>query len=341
MSSKVTTDGKQKVTRQCLNEVFEKAGVNNVINTASASTSQIATAKQYSGRLEDLSVDTPSLINRDTLSPSLKKILRSRNGFDPRVWNPPKAARIRGTDEVFIYDGDHSRHLYKHFFPNRETMPVLVVEVGSREEVHELFVQANATGRTAMTAEQIFVHVFHAGRKDATKTEKILSEVGLKVYCSSEPGGQVGDLNGYLTKINGAKKAIKIVKKGEYGNCTLKAAVALLGRCMEASDKWNPDANFPAELLGGLTMLLGAYPALAPGNISHEHFEDRLSHDLKYHSAKQVAETYKSKGGAVVNHAEFSIAKGLVKTINESHSTYKLPKKLHGRKLSKFKPKKG
>ena len=335
MASKVTTDGKQKVTRECLEEVFKKAGVEKVINPVPEY------AEQYGKRLRDLSVDTESLINRDTLSPALKKCLGSMGGFDARVWNPPKAAEIRGTEKIFIYDGDHSRHLYKHFFPKRKTMPVSVVEVDNQQEVHELFVQANATGRTAITAEQIFVHMYHAGREDAIQTEKILSEVGLKVYCSSEPGGQVVDLNGYLTKINGAKKAIKIVKKGEYGNCTLKAAVALLGRCMEASDKWNPDANFPAELLGGLTMLLGAYPALAPGNISHEHFEDRLSHDLKYHSAKQVAETYKSKGGAVVNHAEFSIAKGLVKTINESHSTYKLPKKLHGRKLSKFKPKKG
>ena len=92
------------------------------------------TAFEFSIRMEDLPIDTPSLINRDTEEKFLKKILKSRGGFDGGIWQPPRAGRVKSTGEVYIFDGDHSKHLFILANPDATTMPVQVIDVESKRD---------------------------------------------------------------------------------------------------------------------------------------------------------------------------------------------------------------
>ena len=80
------------------------------------------TAHDFSLRMEDLPIETPSLINRDTEEKALKKILKSRGGFDGALWQPPRAGRVKSTGEIYIFDGDHSKHLFKLANPTATTI---------------------------------------------------------------------------------------------------------------------------------------------------------------------------------------------------------------------------
>jgi len=225
------------------------------------------TAAEYSARNEDLPVNTPSLINRDTTIKNLKKNLKARGGFDGQMWQAPRAGRIRGTNEVFIYDGDHSKHLFRHAYPNAKTMPVQVVDVDSKQEIHKLFVQTNKTCKTSITREQTFVHGFHAGEKSAMKYEDVLKESGMYVYCSHEAGGKVGDQNGVEIKYGQLNLAMQHSDDPKM----VTEAKNLIMKCK------NPLADsriMPGAPLRSLCILFSGYPHLRPNGECGTEFEN-------------------------------------------------------------------
>ena len=283
------------------------------------------TSQQLLARIEDIPVDTPSLVNRDTLEKNLKKILQSMNGFDGRIWNEPRVARVTSTGEEYIYDGDHSRHLYRLNHPAEKTMPAKIVDVERKEEVHNLFVQANCKGKTAINAEQIFVHTYLGGCPVAKQMAESLQSVGLKIYCSAEVGGTAGDVNGYFTKYNGFKRVHKLVNHpmiGLQNHCTamstMKAAVQIVGDMLSRYSTWNRKENMPAEFLGAVTYLFATFPSLMPPDGgSHSVFESYLKNVLANANAwKEAVNRLKELGGNKVNYAELSIAKGMLKELN-------------------------
>ena len=225
-------------------------------------------ASLYKNRIQNLSVGIPSLINRDTEFKNLLKVVRETGGFDMRMWNPPRVALIEGTGEMFLFDGDHSRALYREYFPNAATMPCEVIEVASKKDVHLLFVRFNAKCKSNISAEVIFVHEFHAGLVEIISDEAKLRSAGLLVYCSHEPGGIVGDFNGMRVKIGAARKAFRIAELAQSQHRAAKGyttavrdAVQMLKNAGLSSTQ---EDMIPAELLGGLTMVLSLYPILKP-----------------------------------------------------------------------------
>lgn len=224
------------------------------------------TASAYSTRIVDLPVDTPSLINRDTEIKNLKKNLKVRGGFDGHMWQPPRAGRIKDTGEIFIFDGDHSKHLFRLSYPDAKTMPVQVIEVDTKQDIHNLFVQTNKTCKTSITAEQTFVHSVHAGDEKAMKYVKILDDAGMYVYCSHEDGGKVGRQDGIEIKFGHLKMATAQAQEPKI----VTEAVNLILSCQNPI---GPKNIVPGEMLRSLCLLFSCYPQLRPEGECGKEFE--------------------------------------------------------------------
>ena len=280
-------------------------------------------ASLYQKRIQNLPVTVPSLINRDTEIKNLFKVVQETGGFDMRMWNPPRIARVKSTGEMYLFDGDHSRALYREYFPSAKTMPCEVIDVDTKADVHLLFIRFNAKCKTNISAEVIFVHEFHAGLVEAIADEARLRGAGLQVYCSHEPGGIVGDLNGMRVKIGAARKAFKIadlaqgqhkVAKG-YTTAVRDAVQILKGAGLSSSQ----EDMIPAELLGGLTIVLSLFPSLRTSatGTDGDKFRKWVTLMIQGFSVKQFAANLKAEGGAVVNRSEFSVALGIVRMLTE------------------------
>jgi hypothetical protein len=225
-------------------------------------------AADYKSRIEDLPVDTESLINRDTEIKNLKKNLKTRGGFDGNMWQAPRAGRVKSTGEVYIFDGDHSKHLYRYAYPEAKTMPVQVIDVDSKEDIHQLFVQTNKSCKTSITAEQTFVHSVHAGEESVKKYEDVLSQSGMHVYCSHEEGGKIGDPTGPEVRFAHLKSAVLAAADPQM----ITEAKDLIMSCNNPLKKGK--SVIPGALLRSICLLYTAYPKLRPGQECGDEFEE-------------------------------------------------------------------
>jgi hypothetical protein len=223
------------------------------------------TAAEYSVRIVDMPVDTPSLINRDTEIKNLKKNLKVRGGFDGQMWQAPRAGRINATGETFIFDGDHSKHLFKLTYPDAKTMPMQVIDVNNKEEIHKLFVQTNKTCKTLITAEQTFVHNVRAGEESVKKYTEILCGAGMYVYCSNEDGGKVGDQSGVEIRFNHLHSIVGI---------DLSMVADAKNLIMKCKNPLGPKNTIPGWLLRSLCLIFSAYPDLRPEGKCGTEFEE-------------------------------------------------------------------
>tara|TARA_A100001515_G_scaffold66901_1_gene53085 strand:+ start:190 stop:1224 length:1035 start_codon:yes stop_codon:yes gene_type:complete len=333
MSKYIMSKGEQLNYAQVSKEIREKWPVRSM---------PPMNALDYVSVLEDVSVDIPSLVNRPTEKSAIEKILASKDGFDGAVWDPPRVARIKSTGKMYLFDGDHRRALWKVFFPNEKTMPMRVVEVDSIEDIHANFVQVNHSGKNKMTAEQIFVHDFLSGDEEAKQYEKDFKAAGIKIFCSWDAKGTAGDSDGVYMKYHGAKKLISLAKKankkGLKGNLA-QQTIDLLRQVCDENDvsDWQSDPAKPlkAELAGGLLLALGAWSNVC----TSPEFSRWLKSKLEYSSVSQLAEDFKSTGGSIVNHAQYSICKGIQSEINKAYDSGKFPtmeKKLSTTRLHHF-----
>lgn len=231
------------------------------------------TAAEYCSRMQDLSVDTPSLINRDTEISALKKNMAVRGGFDGDLWQPPRAGRVRTTGKVFIFDGDHSRHLYKYAYPEAKTMPVQVIDVDSKADIHTLFVQTNSTCKTPITSEQVLVHNYHAGDKKAQNVASLCEEVGLFIYCSHEDGGSIGDISGIEIKFNQFKQVMSVTKDCEI----IREAKELI---LSTKNPLGNRSHLQGPPLRSLCQLFVAYPEMRPTGKSGKEFTEWFIGDV-------------------------------------------------------------
>ena len=205
-----------------------------------------------------------SFINRDTEVNSIKKIIENRKGIDGKVWNPPSCAIIKGDpDKIrYVFDGDHSRHIFMGTHPNAETMPVRTIEVSSKEEINKLFIYYNKTGKTSITSEQVLVNQFHAAEKEAVKSNEFLKAIGAKVYCSNEAGGSIGDLNGVLVSSTILNHLDKIAAKGTKDTNDGVMSVNKSIDLVSSLDCYEPNKTIPSAITRALSMIFLTYPDL-------------------------------------------------------------------------------
>ncbi len=268
-----------------------------------------STLKAYLNSIELISIDVKSLINRDTCDTVIKKLIKNGNGFDFSMWNPPLVGRLPNGD-MLLYDGDHSRALYRMFFPKAKRMPVRVKEFESKAEIHNEFVKVNSTCITPLTKEEIFVHEVHGKNPEAMDLCKKIEEIGCSVYCSHESGGIVGKIDGPSVGVVALKKVIS------FSEHDLNFAAQAVDTIMSAAatHKREIGFKFPNELLGGLTQIYVSVPGLADSNVFRKWFSSRVG----VASLKSFASEAKNEGGNIHNHADYSAARGLLKMFRQA-----------------------
>jgi hypothetical protein len=283
--------------------------------------------------IEDVDVNVPSLVNRDTELGNLIRILKNRGGFDSTRWNEPQIARLPD-GRMFLFDGDHSRHLYKHFFSEAKTMPAKVRNVANEAEVSRLFIDYNCKGKTPIASEHVFVHHVLAGDEEAIVLAGRLAAVGLQVYCSNEPNGVAGAINGVRVKVGGVaeafKKADKAIKKSKLpqgtniqseGNALVADAVSLVK--FVTNHQQGSKELMRSELLEGVMMLMASHPSLRCGQ-GNKVLRQWLSKRFSDSALMDEINFFKLTGGGLVNHAGYSIARGLVLVMSNAVNEGKL-----------------
>ena len=271
-----------------------------------------------------VSVDIASHLNRRTTTKALKQY--TKNGFDMRLWDPPHVA-VLPNGEQFLFDGDHSRALWKRAFPDRTEMPAVICPVESKQEISRLFVHRNKTGRIALTASEIFVLEHDAEDAEAIKLGKNLSACGLNVSLGTNvPGDTVGDLKSNMrVNIQGFKKA---VQSSSVKSCISAAKLY--------KQHWPSDKKCQVEILHALALIykntdFSSDPRIAKAfkeyfNIAVQHMRDSRRFGLHY----------KQKGGNVTNRAAESIAKGILQGLSDDCNHYGLHKKTFNKAFKNY-----
>jgi len=331
MSNSVTKNGVPIV-----GSLSKAAGIKNqhlYSNIVSPTSINPLSAANLQRTIEDVDVNTDSLVNRDTEMDNLTRILKNRGGFDSTRWNMPQIARLPD-GRMFLFDGDHSRHLYKHFFPQAKTMPARVRNVADEAEVSRLFIDYNCKGKTPIASEHVFVHQVLAGETDAVDLAQRLAAAGLQVYCSNEPNGVAGTIDGVRVKVGGVaeafKKADKAIKKSKLpqganiqsaGNALVADAVSLVK--FVTNHQQGSKELMRSELLEGVMMLMASHPPLRHGQ-GNKVLRQWLSKRFSDSALMDEINFFKLTGGGLVNHAGYSIARGLVLVMSNAVNEGKL-----------------
>lgn len=249
--------------------------------------------------LPKVPVNVLSEVNRPTLATTIESNLKKLGGFCWALWIPPSVARFPD-GRLRLGDGDHRRHKYRLAFPHATELPVLIHDVKNMKEYHRNFAMGNGTVRKNVSPEENFVHKVLSGDTIAISMVKPLINCKLRVHCSSETGGFVGDPNGFRVRIGGFQKAIKHSSESD-----TRYAADLLCKTFAT------DREVHAELLEGVAVLFADCPILSPNGKHWNRFETWF----KTNAVKQqrgVSLAWKKMGGQMQNKHGISVAKGIL-----------------------------
>ena len=248
-------------------------------------------------------VDIPSLRNRKTTAAVIRRNARQLGGFDERAWDAPTIAVVEETGKEYLYDGDHSRWMFRIAFPGETEMPCRRVYVKDRAELSRLFVHRNKRGKKDLTAEELFIHEFLGGYNEAINTEKNLSSAGLKVSLGTgEPDTTAGSLNGKEVSINGFRTAI-----------SRSSVKAVTDASLVIQSVWANDTKVASELLGGIAIAINTGAVL--GNKKWIGWAQSFLTATTVLGWKQTKTSahFKGEGGKIGNQDHNCVALGFLK----------------------------
>ena len=288
-------------------------GNGGAIKTVNVISPMPKTVKDFGKNLQDVDVSRiRSFANRDTEVKAIKKIINARGGIDGRIARLPRGAIVKGDPDktVWVYDGDHTRHIWLAMNPAEKTMPMHVIEVESPKEVNELYINNNKTGKTKITTEQEFVNLFHCGDTEVIKKADFAKKVGLHVYCSHEPGGRVGELTGPKVRVNTLGKLVAACKTS---HIPAKEAVDLVSQ-MTGFDQ---QKEVHLHLTLALTMLNECFPSLV--GKQRNKFRAWFKGYTNNHSLNEVVALAQLKCGqaALRSQDTYHVALGLLKLLKQ------------------------
>jgi hypothetical protein len=257
------------------------------------------------GQMVMVPVDVPSKVNRRTDANRIARYTKS--GFDWNKWSLPIIAKLMDSNERYLLDGDHRRHMFRQFHPEATDMPAWEIEIESAEHFHKLFVQINSTFRKNVNGDEAFIHMVHAGDPDAIALREQLVNCGVSVSGSPEVGGVQGAPNSRLVKINSFKRALKVSDEA-----SVQKAVKVIESAWSAQryPPWSDKIH--GELLQGFAVLYRYYKRLSDGSDFQKDFETWVDTILSTNPPNEVATNYKSKGGARQGKQGYAIAYAII-----------------------------
>ena len=271
--------------------------------------------KGEQGVYGEVSVDTPSYLNRKTRASVINK--HTTDGFHHSRFSPITVAQT--PVGRYVVDGDHRRHMWCQTFPEKDTIPAFIVKVDSLQDVNRLFVEKNKTHKTPIKPEHEFVNEVAAGVEEALKTEKLLKKAALSVSLqTNEKGDTVGSARGKNTAdyvITPIKNFINAVR--EYGGENVIKSSHLL------QDSWAKDNKIGGEMLSAIALLFHTYPALAKcpddGELAGE-FYNWFKGIGQYFKQTTQSRNWRKTGGDVRNKQVECISLGILRDFR-SHTT--------------------
>lgn len=257
------------------------------------------------GQMVMVPVDVLSKVNRNTDRKLIQRY--TKDGFDWSKWSLPIVARFKNTDERYLLDGDHRRHMFRQFHPEAAEMPAWEIEVESAEHFHKLFVDINSTYRKNVNGDEAFVHLVHAGDKVAVELRDVLTNCGVSVNGSPEPGGVQGATNSRFVKVNSFRRALKVSDEA-----SVQKAVKVIENAWSAEryPMWSDKIH--GELLQGFAVLYRYYRRLSDGSDFQKDFEAWVDTILSTNPPNDVASAYKNKGGARQGRQGYAIAYAII-----------------------------
>jgi len=251
--------------------------------------------------------------NRQTKASTLYKYTKE-TGFDPRLCPPLIIAKMKNGSK-YLLDGDHRLHLWKLYRGKNEPINAMIIEVGSKEEIHELFIKFNKDGRTDITPEEEFVHRYFSKIDDnALALADTLEKCGLKIDMNTgEPETWVGLEEAPTTRIRDFEKMI---------NRSSELATIIASRVLQ--EVYPNQRNLPTQLHGGLAIVYDK-SELANNTKTLRKFKDWLK-DLPIMTKNQnkLLRNFKDEGARILGvsvPAEWSmsiIAIGIMSRFKES-----------------------
>lgn len=279
---------------------------------------------------KNIPVGIQALVNRPTLSGTIRKYLKAR-GFDWALWVPPKVARFplgykppktfedsyyKSNDRYYaLLDGDHRKHMFVLAFPAAVVMPVMIVDIVNERQYHQLFYEINFKNRKNASPDETFLHRYLSGEPSQVDLARALTYCGVGVQGSPEKGGTVGCLTGPLVPVGGFRNAMQLTENDED---------AIKGAVDDINKTWNLQAGkdkIPRDLLGGFTLIRHLYPVIGTSSKLRAEWDGFLQTHARYGIADR-SRGWKKAGGDVNNAQCESIALGLLKDFRSYNGGY-------------------
>ena len=236
--------------------------------------------------------------------------------FSYALWSPPQVARLHNpkTDktELFLFDGDHRRHMWALAHPADETMKGWVVTVSTIEEAIALFIKYNKTRRDSITPEALFICRWFLGDTDAIETGKLLKRLGLRVAADPtviDPNHSVPpqSIKPHIP-ISAFLRSVKLCtdSKGVVNEKPLAYAANTL-------NSWGANQEkFGSEEFMALTAFGFYYPKYLADASMQKFLEGHLSSCFANEGRASTFKEWKARGGNVHAMAAQSIVLGMV-----------------------------
>ena len=238
--------------------------------------------------------------------------------FSHALWSPPQIALLHhpetGEEEMFLFDGDHRRHMYWMAFPKAQKMPAYVVRVNSIKEAIALFIKYNKTRRLAISPEALFICKWFLKDVDTVRLGVLLKKLGLRV--AADPA--VYDANHSVppnsskphVPINAFLRAVKL--------CTDDTGTvneAPLAYASETLNSWAPNQeSFGSEEFQALAAFAHYYPKYLKDKTMQKFLEGHLASCFANESRDATFRGWKARGGNVHGMAAQSICLGMIES---------------------------
>jgi hypothetical protein len=210
-------------------------------------------------------------------------------------------------------------------------MPCVRIYVKNKEELSRLFVHINKYGVLNLTPEELFVHEYHAGSKEASDVAKHLDSSNLKVSLGTgEANSSVGSGRGKEVKIGGFRVALK-----KSSGDAVRASSMILQKA------WSKYPDVKTELLAGVAIAIND-PRILSDKTLMQNTKGFVEYISKMRTPTKTLTTWKRAGGKIGNEDHNCVAMGFLEEyrdyckINEIHST-KTFRKYYGSRMDAIK----
>ena len=263
-------------------------------------------------RIEKVDINIPSIQSqRRTHAKTIDEWFEAEGGYSHELFDFVKVGEWKDPDTGEIiqkrWEGDHTRLMRIHAFPDEQEIDALIYEV-ENEKAAELLFTKQKTRTKDLSAEENFVAEFRGGDPNATKHDKFLRQA--KIEVQSYRGNSVPTNNPDLVTIN-VTLLESLQRRFKY-DIALKAVEIF-------KDVYKKQRRIQAEFVRGVACAFTECPDLYNKPKSRARFETWLRKlPSLFGKPSRLTGHAKGVGGKIANKDMECVALGLIRLFKES-----------------------